>query len=101
MQIIPYSLLNRYILLVIVKSFGCLDRKKYTYACMPVHTRRHTHVHTHTTHMHTHTTYVHTHIPHTCTHIPHTRTQRHTHTDIGHPGLMLPEVLSGTDAVSS
>lgn len=54
---------------------------------------------------------------HTCTHTPHTCTQRHTHTeirthketdahrdthtDVGHPGLMLPEVLSGTDAVSS
>ena len=73
-QIIPYSLLNRYILLAIVKSFGCLDRKKYTYACMPVNTHRHTytHVHTHTTHVHIHTT----HIPHT---ERHTETHAHRH----------------------
>ena len=90
MQIIPYSLLNRYISLVMANSFGCLSRKKYSHTYKHVHTHRHTHVHTHTTHRHTET---HTH--------KETDAHRDTHTDVGHPGLMLPEVLSGTDAVSS
>lgn len=60
------------------------------------HTQTHTHTRAHTYHTRAHTY-------HTRAHTYHTQrdTQRHTHTDIGHPGLMLPEVLSGTDAVSS